>query len=112
MDRVADLDAARLELFGQLAHRVLRLRDRHAVARNDHHAARVGELDRRVGGARRAHRASVLAGARGSLYDAAAAEAARDDRRDRAVHRLGHQVRKDRARSADDHAGDDQRGVV
>ena len=43
---------------------------------------------------------------------AAAAEAAGDDRRDRAVHRLGHQVGEDRARRADDHAGDDQRGVV
>ena len=112
MDRVADLDPAFLELLGQLAHGVLGLGDRHAVAGHDHHAAGVGELDRRVGGARGAHGAGVLARALGALDGAAAAEAARDDRRDRAVHRGRHQVREDRARGADDHARDDQRGVV
>ncbi len=37
-----------LDQFRQLAHLVLRLRHRHAVARNDDHAARVGELHGRV----------------------------------------------------------------
>ena len=112
VDRVADLHLAFFERLGQLAHGVLGLSDRHPVAGHDHHAVGVGELDRGVGGARRAHRAGVLAGAAGALDRAAAAEAAGDDRRDRAVHRDRHQVREDRARGADDHAGDDQRGVV
>ena len=41
-----------------------------------------------------------------------AAEAAEQHRADRAVHRLRHLVGEDRARRADDHARDDQRGVV
>ena len=48
MDGVRDLDPTLLEQVGQLAHRVLRLRHGEAVARNDDHLLRVGELDGRV----------------------------------------------------------------
>ena len=37
MDRVLHLDAARLEQVGELAGRVLGLRDREPVAGHDHH---------------------------------------------------------------------------
>ncbi len=113
VDRVLDLDAALLELVGELLARCA------APARRPCRSpgtittqTRVRHLDRGVRGARGAHRAGVLAGARGALDRSAAAEAAGDDRRDRAVHRLGHQAREDRAGRADDHARDDQRGVV
>ena len=112
MDGVAHFDAAVLELFGQLAYRVLCLGDGHAVAGDDYHAAGVGELDGRVGGASRAHRTGVLAGPGCALHNSAPADAAGDDGRDRAVHRLRHEVGEDRARGAHDHARDDQRGVV
>ena len=56
VDRVVHLDAALLELVGQLADRVLRLRDRHAVAGHDDDPVGVGELDRHVGGVGGAHR--------------------------------------------------------
>ena len=79
IDRVADLHAAFFELLGQLAHGVLGLRYRHAVTGHDHHATRVGELDRRVGGARGADRAGVLAGAGGTLDSSATAKPTRDD---------------------------------
>ena len=111
MDRVEHLDVALLQGLRHLAHRVLRLRDRHAVARHDDDLARVVHEDRDVGGARRAHRAARLASPtfdRGRL----AAEAAEQHAADRAVHGLRHLVGEDRARRADDHAGDDQRGVV
>ena len=51
MDGVLDVDAARLEQLGQLAHRVLGLGDGEAVARDDDHVLGVGELDRDVVGA-------------------------------------------------------------
>ena len=51
VDRVLHVDAARLEQVGELADRVLGLRDREAVAGDDHHLVRVGEHDRRVLGA-------------------------------------------------------------
>ena len=57
MDRVEDLDAALLELGREVGDRALGLRDGHAVARHDDDQARVGELDRDVGGAGGAHRA-------------------------------------------------------
>ena len=65
VDRVQDLDAAALELGGEVGDRALGLRDRHAVAGHDDDEPRVGELDRDVGRARRAHRAvdAVVAGA-------------------------------------------------
>ena len=48
---------------GELAHGVLRLRDREAVAGHDDDAPRVGEHDRDVLGGRRAHAAPVVAAA-------------------------------------------------
>ena len=48
VDRVLDVDAPRLEQLGELADPVLRLGDGEAVARDDDHRGRVGELDRGV----------------------------------------------------------------
>ena len=48
VDRVLHVDAPVLEELGELADRVLGLRDGEAVARDDDDRARVGELDRRV----------------------------------------------------------------
>ena len=45
VDGVLHVHAALLEEVGQLAHVVLRLRDREAVARDDDDPARVGEHD-------------------------------------------------------------------
>ena len=110
MDRVEHLHPALLQLAGEVGHRALGLGDGHAVAGDDHHQARVGELDRHVGGAGRAHRAARLspAGQRG----AAGSDAGEEHVADRAVHRLGHLPGQDRAGRADEHAGDDQRGVL
>ena len=52
----------------------------------------------------------VSLGARGARR--LAAEAAEDDREERAVHALAHDVGEDRARGADQRAGDDQRHVA
>ncbi len=54
-----------LEELGELAHAVLRLGDRQAVAWDDDHVLGVGELDRDVVGADRADRAARAAGAGG-----------------------------------------------
>ena len=63
VDRVLDGDAVRLEQLGHLAHRVLALADGEAVAGDDHDLRGVGELDRDVGGARRADGAVAAAAA-------------------------------------------------
>ena len=112
VDRVLDLDVALLKLARQLADCVLGLRDGHSIAGNNHHLAREGHLNCRIGGARCADRAAVLASTSCASFSAAATKAAGDDARNRAVHRVSHQSRQDRARGADDHAGNDQRRVV
>ena len=78
--------------------------------RDDDHLVGVGHLDGGVGGRGGPHMLVTLVAA--TDRDPAATEAAGDDRGDGAVHRLGHQVGQDRAGRADDHAGDDHRGVV
>ena len=107
VDRVLDVDAALLEEVRELAHVVLRLRDRHPVARDDDDLARERELHGDVVGSRRANGAAVV-GSR--LPDARLhlAERAEEDVGDRAVHRLRHQQREQRARGADEHPGDDE----
>ena len=112
MDCVLHFNVALFKFACQLAHGMLGLRDGHSVAGNDYDLAREGHLNCRVGGARRANRAAVFAGSFCSNFAATAAKTTGDDAGDRAVHRFGHQPRQDRSRSADDHAGDDQRRVV
>ena len=110
MDGVLHLTAALLDQLGQLAHRVLRLRHRHAVARDDDHALRVRELHggvlRRDGphGERRAGRHCACRGA--------AAERAEEHVRERAVHRLRHRHGEQEARRAVQRAADDQDAVA
>ena len=89
VDRVLDLDPARLEQLRELAHRVLRLRDRQAVARHDDHARGIRKLDRRIVDTELPDGAA-LAARRHRAF--AAAESAGDDVHDRAVHGVGHEL--------------------
>ena len=110
VDRVLHVDAALLEQLGQLAHGVLRLGDGEAVARDDDHVLGVGQLDRDVVGADGADRAARPG--RGAGRVVAATEPADHDVQDRPVHGVGHELGQDRARRADEGAGDDQHRVV
>ena len=105
------VDAALHEQVGEVAHRVLRLRDRHAVAGHDDQRADVGEQHGRVLARDLAHRArgggAPAGGGRGG-----GAEASEQHVAERAVHRLAHELREQRARGADQRAGDDERVVV
>ncbi len=109
VDRVLDRHALGGELRGQLLHRVLRARHRQAVAGNDDHGLGVGEQECGVVGAAAADGLLLrVAADRGGL----APEAAEDHADERPVHRLAHDVGQDRARGADQRAGDDQHRIV
>jgi len=109
MDRVLHFDAFFLELVGQFADAVLRLRDGHAVAGHDDYLARVREHRRDVVDRRFAH-------------DAACRGACRPTRRGRfhrpecteehvghgSIHRFAHHERQERSRGAHERTGDDQ----
>ena len=111
VDRIAHRDAFLFQDIGHLAQRMLRLRHRHAIARHDDHRAGIlqdeggilgaARLDQPVGGPGRRRRGAAFG-----------AETAQDHIEDRAVHALAHDVAQDRARAADQGAGDDQRGVA
>ena len=88
----------------ELAHGVLGLRRRHAVARDEDDLPRVGELRRDVLQRDLAHHAFLARLGRGGR----AAERAEQDVRDRAVHRLAHEDREDEARAAVQRARDDE----
>jgi len=60
VDRIEDGHAALLQLVRQLAHAVLRLRDRQAVARDDDHVIGVGEHRRDVVDGRLPHAAVAV----------------------------------------------------
>ena len=93
----------------ELAHRVLRLRDRHAVARHDDHLLRVLHDERGVVGRARLE---GLVGVVGGAHRCGLAEAAQDHRDERAIHRPAHDVAQDGARAADQGTGDDQHRVL
>ena len=112
VDCVLDVDTALLELVGELADRVLRLRDRQAVARDDDHPVRVGEHHRHVLGGGRAHRPAVGGRTLRSGGRLQLAERAEEDVRHRAAHRAGHHQRQQGARRPDEHAADDQDVLV
>ena len=88
---------------------MLGLRHRHAVARHDDDLGRVLQDESRVIG--RAELDRPLLGAAGRARHLAA-ETAEDDREEVAVHALAHDVGQDRARGADQRAGDDQRRIA
>ena len=98
------------EQVHQLAHRALRLRHRHAVARHDDHALAVGHQHRGVLRADLAQLLLALGAGRRRL--AAGAEAGEQDVEERPVHRLAHELGEDRARGADQRAGNEQRVVA
>jgi hypothetical protein len=106
MDAEAHLDAPLAQPLREVGDRVLRLRDGHAVARGDDDRPGIAEL-----GDGRGIRLAVLAllGVGAGGLDA---EAAGDDREERPVHRLAHDVRQVRTRRADEGAGDDEQVVV
>ena len=112
VDRVADLDPARLEQIGQLPHVVLGLRYGHAVTGNEDDLVRVGEHHRDVVGGGRANGAAVCVGCgrRGARTDLA--EGAEEHVRNRPVHRPAHQDRQQRSRGAHEHAAHDQHVVL
>ena len=110
VDGVLHLDALGLQLVRHLAQGVLRLRHRHAVARHDDDLRGVLHDEGGVVGRALLHRPGLdraAAGGRGL-----AAEAAEDHRDEAAVHALAHDVGQDRARGADQRAGDDEREVA
>ena len=94
------------QLTRQFADRLLRLRHRHPIARNDDDAVRLIQRCRHTVGVD----GNLLAGdfhrrARG------AAKAAQDHRDKAAVHRLTHDVRQDRTRRAHQRANHDQQVI-
>ena len=111
MDRVLHVDASLLEQVGQLANVVLRLRDGHPVAGDDDDLARERELTATSSAvvARTVRPSSARAVPAAGLH---LPERAEEDVRDRAVHRLRHEQREQRARRADEHPRDDQDGRV
>ena len=104
VDRESHLDAGLGEPLGQLGHRILGLRDRHAVAGSDHHRTRIGEPGSQLVGLDLLDLTGrPLGGGRSG-----GAETTEDHRDERAVHGLAHDVAQDRARSAHQGTGDDQ----
>ena len=110
VDREPHLGVAFAQEVDDLAHRMLRLRDGHPVARHDDHRLRLPQEFHHLVGRRRdhlpvhhrpAHRCGALLGT----------ESAEDDRDERTVHRRAHDVAQDRARRSDQGAGDDQQVV-
>jgi hypothetical protein len=108
MDRELHVDAALGQLVVELVHAVLRLRDRHPVAGNDHDAIGVRED---VGDVlrRRALHGLRLARAGGRLH---LPERAEEHVGERPVHRLAHDHREDEARRSVERARDDEQLVV
>ena len=106
MDRKANASAALLDQLCKFAHRMLRLRNRHAVARHNDHISRIPDAHRRVF---RRHAAGgqtfrTLMRCGGLL----ATKRAEEHVGERAVHRLRHEDREDEAACAVECAGDDQ----
>ena len=90
VDRVLDLDALLLELVGEFADAVLRLRDGHAVAGHDDHLVRVREHRRDVVDARGADGPACRRRGTPPAPAATDAERAEEHVGDRAVHRFAH----------------------
>ena len=111
VDGVANPSAVRLQAVPELAQRVLRLRDRHPVAGDDDERVGVLQDERRVLRAALLHRARLADGDSGHALGLGA-ESAEDDAHERSVHAPAHDVGEDRARRADQGAGDDEGGVL
>jgi len=111
VDRVLHGHAHVRQLLGQLHQRVLRTGHRQAVAGNDDHGVGVGQQEGGVVGRTGLHVALQLR-ARRAAGIGVGTEAAEDHVEERAVHRLAHDVREDRAARAYQRAGDDQHRVV
>ena len=107
VDGVLHFDALALQEVRHLADLVLRLRHGEPVAGDDDDFLRVAHQDRRVVGRRLADGQAFLdiAGT-GAGRAVAAAEAAEEDVRERAVHRVAHDPREDEPARADERAAD------
>ena len=108
VDAETDIDAGFPQFGSDARHRVLRLGDGHAVARNDDHFLRVLEHFGHFFGGCGLDFARPRRRRRGS---ASRAEAAHDDADEPAVHGAAHDVAQYRAAGADQGAGDDQQVV-
>ena len=93
MNAEAHVDALVAQQLGDLAHRCLRLGDRHAVARHDDHRTRILHDERGIFGAAGL---DYLVAHVGCSSPAALTEPTEDHRDERAVHRLAHDVAQDR----------------
>ena len=94
------------QLAGQFGHRLLRLRHRHAIARDDDDAVGIVQ--------RRGHAFGIDGDLfAGDLHRGAggAAKAAKDHADERPVHRLAHDVGQDRTGGADQRADHDQQVI-
>ena len=98
--------AALLNQFGELAYRMLRLRHRHAVSRDDDHVARVANAHCGIFGADAARGEPLGALHRGGRL--LATKRTEEDVCEAAIHRLRHEDREDEAARAIQGAGDDQ----
>ncbi len=92
----------------QFANLVLRLRHRHTVTGDHHHAARIAQNRGRFLGTRRPHRPRFLSGGRSLQLS----EAAEQHIRERAVHGPAHDDRKNEARRSVESPRDDQELVI
>ena len=102
-----------LERDGEIAHRVLRLGDGHAVAGDDDDRLRRGEHVDRVLDARLVDAGARREAARGgNARRVGRAERAEEHVGERAVHRLAHHHREQEARGAVERAGDDEHVVA
>src|SRR5207237_6673851 len=110
VDRVLDLDAALLQLVGELPHGVLTLSNRQAVTGHDDHFPRIGEQGGDVLGRSRPDRFSFSA-YRARRPGGRRTEGAEEDVAERAAHGIAHQLGEQRAGCADEGAGHDQREI-
>ena len=112
MDRELHVHTLVDELTGELSHWELRLRDRHAIARRNDHALccpqHIRNLFRTYFGMRTTLERGRL---RRRGHRAIAAESAQDDRNERTIHALAHDVGEVGTGRADERARDDEQIV-
>ena len=112
MDAEANVDTLFAQQARDLVDRVLRLRHRHAITRDDDHILGLAQQLASLRGADRNDLTGRLRSTgrrRGS--SSGSPEAAGDDADEVAIHRRTHDVRKDRAARSDQRASDDQQVV-
>ena len=110
VDRVFHADAFVHQLLRQFVYRMLGTRHGQAVTGDDHHALRIGQDVSGVICASAFDRALLLRS--GDRSPRLCTKATQDHTKERAVHRLTHDVAQNRARAAHQRAGNDQHAVI